>query len=176
MPDLEITDDGWIVNEPWLVQKLISHATPPPYSYWDQIRQDAKSWIIIAIWTAIALSMFSAFYTGWYLLLLPGIVLLHKLSILCRAVVSNFRNTPLVTGIMEPAVISHPLGNAIVGRPLLAVAEVADGRTVSLTISDPLVQAAFRDADKAEVLFLDNPRDDFPLAIGRDRFHAHSPA
>jgi hypothetical protein len=166
MPEAEVTSDGWLVDDPWLFQKLIAQPPPRPYSYWDQMCQDARYWIIIAIWFVIVAFLVLPFITGWYLLLFPGFFLSYKWWFLWSSTVSNFRNTPIAGGIIENVVASHPLGNVVVGRPRTAVAQLSDGRNVPLTISEGMAKAAFRDSEKAEVLFLDNPRDDFPIAIG----------
>jgi hypothetical protein len=145
---------------------MVDHVPPRPYSYWRQVCQDAKCWVILVLWSTIAASLILAIWRGWYLLLLPAALLLQRWWFLCRNVVSNFRHTPTAIGIMDAKALTHPLGNVVVGRPLTANAELPDRRMVWVTISKGLVQCIPSSCEKAEVMILDNKHDDFPIAFG----------
>jgi hypothetical protein len=123
-----------------------------------------RHWIPITICVGgLAFLVVGAVLEYWFLLPV-GIYFLFRWFRIAHTSVLNVRNSRVakgVIGVLKP----HPLLHAYA----TATAMTQDGRRIPIAVEKELVRDIMSDAERVEIMFLDDPRSQFSLAIAARR-------
>ena len=149
-----VTPDGWRVARPfWNVVRFVVEHEPPRPALWLQLRIDATSLAPIALWLSgldlIALGVDK----GWWGLAGIGVWVLAAYFLIFLSAAGNLRDSPAALGVIGAL---KPFGRSKYASTATAV--TADGQAVQICVLTSLVSDILDRGERAQVLFLNNPR------------------
>ncbi len=156
-----VTPEGWTVEDAAFYRWCVDYLPPRPRAFTRQLWEDATSSKPLALWTVafgfIALSV----VTGYWFLIVPGILALHAWFRMFRSVVRSFRDAPVVIGRIT-ALSPHPL------LPNLSTGEASlpDGSSVAVALPTLPGADKLKSHGSIEVLLLYDPDAQFSIVIG----------
>src|SRR5262245_10685465 len=108
MANLEVTSDGWIVEDLDFFRILTDNRPPRPasFSYW--LKRDVRGCLTVALWLGAASLIALAVTTGSYYLLSLALFLLCFYLICFFQTVFSFRDCPVEVGVIGK-LSPHPL-------------------------------------------------------------------
>jgi hypothetical protein len=150
---VETTADGWTVSNVRFFHHVIGHPAPRPWSYWDQIKEDAGSWKVWRIWLSALVPLGIGAVTGLWFVSLFGVFSAYVWVRLCRGAVRMTRNCGTGTGIVG-SIRPHPIVPTVF---FVGDAALPEGGTASIAIEIRLAAEVKRLGFPVEVLFASTP-------------------
>jgi hypothetical protein len=153
--------DEWVTSSPRLFRLLFDHDPPRPYSYTDQLREDARDSRCVVLWLTGTGFIILALATSLWFVAPVGVWLLLWYLLMLRTMVGTCKETPLYTGIVEKMKGRHWLLFDV----SLAQVRLPNGQTVTVAVSNRLVGPAIEQQGRVEVMFLYDPKAAYSMMI-----------
>jgi len=158
---VEITPEGWLVTDIKEFHLLKDHPPPRPYSYVDQLKEDARSWKPVAFWVVGTVLIGLGAAAQQWLFLPVGVFVLGVWFRMLQKAVDHLRHSPVLRGALE-ALGPHPLlPDWRTARALLG-----DGRQIPVVLPARLAGAVGDEHGPVEVLVLDSPQAQYSSVFG----------
>lgn len=150
---MEVTADGWTVENVGFFHHVTGHSAPRPWSYWDQVKEDATSWKVWRIWLSALVPLGIGAATGMWFVALFGLFSAYVWVRLCRGAVKMTRNCGTGTGVVG-SIRPHPIVPAIF---FVGDAALPGGGTTPVALETRLAAEVERLGFPIEVLFASIP-------------------
>jgi hypothetical protein len=149
---LEVTPEGWIVDDLRSFRILVDHSPPRPYRLLDILRYDVRSWRVWCFWIVGGGFLSGGLLIGaWPIAGLGAYVLIRWLGML-RTSLRYLRNAPARVGTIDAVQDLHP--HPLLREYSMAVAHFADGPTLRVAVPTKFAAPILGGHGRAEVLIL----------------------
>ncbi len=116
------------------------------------------------MWATAAGLFAAAVITEWWVPVAPGVGVLYFWFLMFRRTVPYFRDSPVLTGVIEDDLRPHPL--PILGNLSTAIATTPDEREIPVFFYTEHVTELFKQARTVEVVFLHEPSSQYCMVLG----------